>query len=206
MNRWIAVPLIIVACCGFACWQVLLGSFTGELDGGFTNLIQQPTGVKLEFVTGPCPPLCQNPPEFEYHYRLFTFTGVILPSDSEQVFVAHEVDGDFAAITAILADARIQADSQGFFCLEAAIPPITCQYGDFDSHWGSFGIMTGFRFPNARIALITMTLSPYAWVFDGSDWWMKQSNGSYATATVKIFGDPGVSIGSSLQSHSELRD
>jgi hypothetical protein len=201
MNRSVAVLLVIVVCCGFACGQVLPGTFTGRVDDGFTDVVKQPSGVKIDFVTGPCPLLCQNPPEFEYRYRLFTFTGLILPSDSSQTFTARPVDSSFAAIAAILSDARIQSDSQVFCCQVAAIPPITCDYGNPDSAWAGLGNLSKFAFPNATITAITITLSPYAWKFEDDDWWMKQPDSSFATITIDIFGEPGASIGDSWQSH-----
>jgi hypothetical protein len=195
MNRFAALVILCFACCSFATGQILLGTFTGRVDGGFTDQVKQPTGVKIDFVTGPCPPLCQNPPEFEYQYRLFTFTGLILPSNSAQIFTAHPVDFNFATIAAILSDAKIQSDSQVFYCQEAAIPPITCHYGNPDSAWAGLGNLYGFVFPNAHITSITITLSPYAWKFENDNWWMKQPNDSFATITIDIFGEPGISIG-----------
>jgi hypothetical protein len=178
--------------------DTFLGSFSGQLSDGFSNLVITPTGFRAEFVTEPCipgPDICQqlfpSLPEYTTLPGLFESAGLILPSSSPQVFTASDSDVNFNALTTILTSSSIASASQLFFCDEASTPLLTCPY-DHGPWAGIPPSGTQFEFPNATIDSITLTVSPFAWVQDSNgDWWMRQPDGSFAAVTVSAYGEVG---------------
>lgn len=175
--------------------DIALGSFTGHLNGGFTNLVSGPTGFRVEFVTEPWSGNPSRPSLYQYTTLpgLFEWAGLTLPSSAAQTFAANSsTDANFSLMAAVLTSNSIASDSQLFYCSEATSPLLTCPYDQW-GHWGAIAAPgTQFEFPNATINSIQLVISPFSWQQDGyGDWWMSQPDGAFATVTVTAYGEPG---------------